>query len=230
MITRAGYSKVHEYTEVLNYLKELQPKSVVDVGGTASRWSAAYTTTIVDCLDPKAWANSGLPIPAEQRDCPARPDDIQWFGGDICEHDTWLPVLEYVEANGKFDFAICTHTLEDLFNPKLVCSYFGQIAKEGFIAIPSKFSELSRNGELFRGWDHHRWIYNYNDGFVAYAKLPFIEYADWADEIAQKCHQHNEQFWLWWEDDIELKSDFIPSDGYLDGVTLDQHYRMLLEN
>ena len=90
----------------------------------------------------------------------------------------WSSVLSEVAKNGKYDFVICTHTLEDLHDPQLVVDMLPLVAKAGAIAVPSRFKELSRGvseltlktlnytgsdswlGFPFRGFYHHFWVYS----------------------------------------------------------------------
>lgn len=50
-------------------------------------------------------------------------------------------LLDYVDRHGKFDFVICSHTLEDLNLPEAVCSLINKIGKGGYIPVPSKYAE-----------------------------------------------------------------------------------------
>ena len=106
-------------------------------------------------------------------------------------------ILEHVRASGKFDFALCTHVVEDLNNnPAILLNLLGRIANGGFLATPSKFVELSRfeiappglaasyHATSWRGYYHHRWIFDLhmNGGahgdeaqIVAFPKLPLLE-------------------------------------------------------
>lgn len=45
----------------------------------------------------------------------------------------------------KLDFAICTHTLEDLDNPGPVWELLPVVARRAFVAVPSKHAELRRH-------------------------------------------------------------------------------------
>ena len=60
---------------------------------------------------------------------------MQPFVGNVNSFALWAKVLEDVERHGKFDFAICTHTLEDLANPGLVCEMLPVVARRGFVAL-----------------------------------------------------------------------------------------------
>ena len=210
MITSVGYGPSHDYITALQYLEKLQPKSVIDIGAAGNLWASLYVTAAVDYSNPE--------------------HGIQWFQGNMSFAETWEPVLEYVSTNGKFDFAICTHTLEDILNPQLVCDYLGKIAKEGYIAVPSKFVECGRWTRPFRGWNHHRWIWDYYKGeFIGYPKLSFVEYADWADKLAEMNEKQNQELWLWWRDNIKITADFVaePLPGGQDMIP--GYYARLLE-
>lgn len=184
---------------IIEYLKknkkENKDYTVIDIGGTYEGWS----WPVVDCL-------------IDINKCPD--DSIKQFQFNICDNNNWDTVLEHVKENGKFDFAICTHTLEDISSPKMVCEKISQIAKEGYIAIPSKFIELSRlgsvgfeatiNNKSFRGYIHHRWIFQIEDNkFVGYPKLNFIEIDDFFDKIANRDMKIRDLNFMW-KDKLEL--------------------------
>lgn len=178
MIYNFNYSN-SDKTHVLNYLKEKNFKRVIDIGASANGWSSEYLTHYVDI---NVWKDT----------------NIKGFIGNICNYSTWKPIIEDVNDNGKYDFAICSHTLEDISSPQLVCEFLCQIANEGFIAVPSKNKELIRNvNGIYYGYVHHRWIFNKeNDKFVAYPKLNFIEYVDWSQVIKQ-LGDHSELYFYW---------------------------------
>ena len=128
MITNVKYSNGdrNEIVDYLKILKETNPNyKIIDVGGTYEGWSWSLLDAIVDINE-------------------CKDKSIKQFQFNICDHDSWSEILEYVKENGKFDFVICSHTLEDLSNPLLVTQQLNKIAKSGYIAIPSKFIELSR--------------------------------------------------------------------------------------
>jgi hypothetical protein len=178
---------------ILNYLKEKNYKRVIDVGASLNSWAKEHMTHYFDIN--KTNLNS----------------NIVGFQGNICHSEDWLPVLNDVEKHGLFDFAICTHTLEDICNPYLVTKMLSKIAKKGFNAVPSKYSELHRHEGKWRGWCHHRWIFNSKDGnIVAYPKQPFVEYMDILDKIVEQRNSYNEELQWCWQDKCELK--FVNND------------------
>ena len=186
MIYNFKYSQVDKREEVLTYLKENNFKRVIDIGATAAGWSSEFLSHYVDIIK---WENS----------------PCKGFHGNICLYSTWEPILKDVQENGLFDFVICSHTLEDIAAPQFVSEMLCKIAKEGFIAVPSKNIELTRqvNGP-YLGYVHHRWIYNKEgDKFVAYPKLNFIEYYDHS-HIVNRFNSNINELCFFWKDNFEF--------------------------
>lgn len=211
MIKQISYNLTKgKHNEVISYLSSKpKPLTVIDVGASINPWCSAFLTATVDL--------NKVPISGA----------IQ-FQGDINSMDVWIKVLEYVDKNGKFDFCICTHTLEDISNPIMVSKMLSRIAVEGFVAVPSKYVESRRNGGPCRGWLHHRWIFN-NEGdqIVAYPKLPFTEHLQCLDEVALGYSEDVEELSFYWENSCDIQavnSDFFPSDDFALNV-----YRNLLQ-
>jgi len=193
--------------ELINEKRKLGNFTVVDVGGSVEGWSASVVNAIVDFNEPKN-----------------KNDNIRHFKFDITHPDGWIEILQYVQTNGKFDFCICTHTLEDIMNPGYVCEQLSKIAKDGYIAVPSKHSELSkfeayyvvpnkfRGGDAVktefvghRGYMHHRWIFTiYNDEFIGFPKIGYLDKATIFDEIED--HNPNvSDLSFFWKDSVCVK-------------------------
>ena len=133
---------------------------VIDLGGVAGGgWSNEYCDMIVDIN--------------------ADPADPKALRIDLCRADSWAPLWDTIEAHGLYDFAICNHTLEDLYNPYPVLDNLHRIARRGMITIPSINTELSCLPEspLWRGYMHHRWLFDQTvDGhMLVIPKLGIIE-------------------------------------------------------
>lgn len=203
MIYNVSYGSINDREQELNYLKTQQFNSVIDVGAAYNPWAGDYITHTVDIIDtsPK----------------------FHQFKGNICEEPVWNSVETHCETVGsKFDFAICTHTLEDILNPFFVAKKLSLIAKEGFIAMPSKWVDLSRKSHYpFKGWMHHRWIFDVIDGIlVCVPKLPYMEYLD-----TNRFRDNPEEIKFYWKGELPVKilnDDFIGPD--------DQSYLRILEN
>lgn len=177
--------------DVIKYIIEKKRNGnfkVVDVGGSLSGWSSNYVDCIIDFND-------------------ATDSKIQHFKCDITHADSWKDILQYVETNGKFDFCICTHTLEDIMNPVFVSEQIQKIAREGYIAVPSKYRELSRfeNGNSsYRGYIHHRWVFDYADNiFIGYPKINYLETSIF-DKIAD-LDNNKYDLSFYWKDNIDIR-------------------------
>lgn len=202
MITKVQLGGIHSRdAEVNKHLSTIAKSNkqlqVIDVGASANFW-CNYVTAAVDIVDPNQ-------------------ADVKYFTGNINLPDVWNTVLEYVEIHGKFDFSVCTHTLEDISNPILVAQMLGKISNRGFVAMPCKYVEAKRTGAIggSRGWMHHRWIFNHEgDRVVAYPKLAFTEYLEALDIVAGQSS--TEELSFYWEDSCDIvavNNDFFPSEA-----------------
>jgi hypothetical protein len=185
--------------EIIEWVRKQKAENdsftVLDVGGTMGGWTHEIVDGIVD-INP---VESGL-----------------YFKVNLNRYQDWESVRQYVNEHGKFSFAICSHTLEDIANPMLVLETLPEIAESGFIAVPSKYRELGHiESHQYRGYIHHRWIFNIRPEepnlLVGFPKLSFIEQyfplhklGNASDEVAELS--------FYWKDNIPYR---IINDDYL---------------
>lgn len=189
--------------------RDLNPNfKVLDVGGLADSWSWSVSNVVLDFTSKPS----------------TFPSNITTFKGDITRSSGWSSILEYVKKEGKFDYVICTHTIEDLLDPQIVLDHLPLVAKGGGIAVPSRFLELSRlvsgpsyetvfneHDEIprydFRGFFHHAWVFTVNMGVLTgVPKSNLLEdpYFDEEDEI-DLAHNFGELQITWEGDEVPIK-------------------------
>lgn len=123
---------------------------VLDVGGWYSPFNRA--DAVIDFM-PYETRNRAGAVGADRF-----PDERftrdSYFQRDICGPDPW-PF-----ADKEFDFAICSHTLEDIRDPVFVCRELNRVARAGYIEVPSRLVESTRGVErpFYCGYYHHRWL------------------------------------------------------------------------
>jgi hypothetical protein len=129
-------------------LKELADDALVlDVGGGGQPFARA--DWVIDLLP---YARRGLygpePDPTRERFGPQT-----WVVRDICDRLPW-PFAEK-----QFDFAVSSHTLEDVRDPLFVCAELIRVARAGYIEVPSRLEEQTFGFQgPWAGWGHHRWL------------------------------------------------------------------------
>lgn len=119
---------------------------VLDVGGARQR--ARCATHVIDVLSyeeaKRAWGHLF-------RDYPIRKEN--WAVHDVCSS------RPFPYEDKFFDFAICSHTLEDVRDPIRVCEELSRVSKAGYIEVPSAVMELTIGVEgPWVGFAHHRWL------------------------------------------------------------------------
>jgi hypothetical protein len=120
---------------------------VIDVGGGGSAFPRA--DYVIDLC------------PFDKRDklgtlseIPQRYTAETWVLADLCDHTPWPFPDKF------FDYATCSHVLEDVRDPIWLCSEMSRIAKAGYIETPSRILEQTKGIEhpLYAGYAHHRWL------------------------------------------------------------------------
>ena len=138
---------------------------VVDVGGGMAAFPRA--DWVVDALD------------FEERGCLLDPSSVNsehrftkgsWVRLDLCRRQPW-PFTDK-----QFDFAVCSHVLEDVRDPVWVCSEISRIAKAGYIETPSRIVEQSKGVEHphMAGFYHHRWLVSVVNGVLEFRQKPHL--------------------------------------------------------
>jgi hypothetical protein len=200
MISNWNYNSVGGKRDfVKSYIQEKGYKTI-DVGASAMYWSYPECKFVADSLV-------------------ISKEGTTFFNINLENKNTWNELLEYVGENGKFDFSICSHTLEDVFNPLELINLLKSISVSGFVAIPSKYDEFSfLYQNTYRGNAHHKQFFDVvDDTLVVYPKFSWTERDERSDEIL-KYNKGNELSFFW-ENDIPVKifGEGVPckSDGEL---------------
>lgn len=148
--------------KVINYVKyqkSINPKfRVIDIGGEMGGWTRDIVDNVIDINSSNT--EKGIVL-------------------DICNSNHWFSLLDRIEKQGMYDYAICSHTLEDLYDPVLTIKWLPKIAKSGVITMPSIRTELCRLTAQtpWLGFLHHRWIFDQRDGqMLLIPKLNFLEH------------------------------------------------------
>jgi hypothetical protein len=172
--------------------RELPADAVVlDVGGWAKPLARADWV-----LDIEAHATRGQWGYDGDRDAERFTADT-WLRRDLCAREPW-PF-----ADGQFDFAVCSHTLEDLRDPVWVCSELERVARAGYVEVPAAVEELTWgvHGEWV-GWSHHRWICTVADGALELVYKPHLLVQEGLHLPAGTCDALTPEqrvTTLWWE-------------------------------
>lgn len=140
---------------------------VIDVGGGASAFPRA--DYVIDAVPYQQRGALGDLCP----DVTPHFSESTWVVQDLCEHKRWPFEDKF------FDFAICSHLLEDVRDPIWICSELCRIAKAGYIEFPSRALEQSLGVEhpCYAGYYHHRWLVSVERGGLEFRHKPHILHA-----------------------------------------------------
>jgi hypothetical protein len=183
----------------------------IDIGASAQFWSYPECKFVADIVEIKE-------------------EGVKFFNFNIQNKDTWGELLSYVEEHGKFDFSICSHTLEDVLTPVDLLNLLPKISKRGYIAVPSKFDEFSFLWDnKYRGNAHHKQIIDVKDDMICiYPKYPFIEVYDESDEILK--NSLGKELVVFWDIDIPYKFFSQNNIFHSDGELISEFYKQISTN
>jgi Methyltransferase domain len=181
-------------------LERLSPSDVVlDVGGWACPFNRAQWVLDAQPYETRGFYRTfgGPQSQGGDRECFTRDT---WIVRDICDHAPW-PI-----ADKQFDFAICSHTLEDLRDPLWVCHELARVAKAGYVEVPSRLFEstlgVERPGQA--GLSHHRWLIEISDNHLKFMQKYHMIHADWRFHLPARFKKRltpeTSVSWLWWQD------------------------------
>ena len=136
---------------VKRVLERIGPNDVVlDIGGWARPFNRANYVIDAEPYATRGFYGAALPAQGGDREFFTQ---ATWIQRDICAH------APFPFADRQIDFAICSHTLEDIRDPLFVCSEMLRVAKRGYVEVPSRIVESCRGIEPGQvGWSHHRWL------------------------------------------------------------------------
>lgn len=223
MITEWAYESNRDSSFYRKKVKEListNNYTSIDVGAGVNYWSYPECLVVADIMNEDNFRHD------KDNDIPIK----KVFNLNLQDPSTWSELREYVLINGKFDFSICSHTLEDIVNPFEVIRLLSDISTRGFVAVPSKFDEFNfLYNNYYRGNPHHKYIFDIIDNKLnIFPKLGFIEKNENSDEIMVKGNIMS-QLCFFWGEKIDY---FIFGDNvfYSDGELINEFYRKLKHN
>jgi hypothetical protein len=189
-------------------LARLDPDDLVlDVGGWADPFARA--DWVIDLMPYETRGLYGAAQPGERFTAET------WVVRDICDREPWPFEDE------QFDFAICSHTLEDVRDPVWVCEELQRVANAGYIEVPSRLEEQSFGVQgPWVGWSHHRWLIDVQDGAIRFAhKSQLLDHRA-ADRFPTGFHAtlspEQRISALWWNDAFTAEERFFADPGEYD--------------
>lgn len=202
-------------------LAELPDDAIVlDVGGAMKPFTRA--DWVMDALPYEERGELGQVGPATERFSAET-----WVRRDFCERDPW-PF-----ADKQVDFAICSHTLEDVRDPVWMCSELNRIATAGYIEVPSRQEEQTYGFQgPWTGWSHHRWLVDVDQDAanVDFVYKPHLvngrEQDRFPPEFRNRLSTEERVQTFWWTGSFSYRErlfwDAMEFDAYVGGFVADE--------
>ena len=181
-------------SKVLDRIRE--DDRVLDVGGWACPFNRANWILDAEPYDTRGHYDR-FGGPASQGGTHEHFTAATWIRLDICG-GRWPFEDQF------FDFAICSHTLEDVRDPLHVCAELQRVAKAGYIEVPSRVKETCLGHERWNqaGLSHHRWLIEIAGDHVSFLpKYHFIHSSrrfHLPASFGRTLQPEQTVTWLWW--------------------------------
>lgn len=137
--------------QIIKKLKIKPTDKVLDIGGSARQHNVIRVDTLVDLFHPEELIEYGSKLKAK----------------NFVKVDITRDRLPFKDK--QFDVCVCTHTLEDLYNPFLAIEEMSRVAKRGYIATPNRGWESTFRPLDMSNWRlgpvrepglaHHHWMF-----------------------------------------------------------------------
>jgi len=181
---------------------------VLDVGGWARPLARADWV-----LDIMPYESRGLY--GRDGEGPERFSAQTWVQRDMCDREPW-PF-----GDAQFDFAVCSHTLEDVRDPIWVCHELNRVARAGYIEVPSRLEEQSCGVHgPWVGWSHHRWLVDVDEQGLVFVGKPGVLHTRQAAHFPAGFHEtlrpEEKVQQLWWEGGFAYRERVMLSADELD--------------
>ncbi len=191
---------------------------VLDVGGWHNPFHLA--THVLDIMPYETRQTHEALVPED----PERFTSDTWQILDACDGDWPWP-------DNYFDFAICSHILEDVRDPIIVARELTRVSQAGYVEVPSRAREIfvkdrfSRLKALFGyganiGFYHHRWFCELSDDELLFFRksLDVSQHPSryiTRGELGRKLTEAESGICLFWSDTFVAKEVIDISDDLL---------------
>lgn len=168
---------------------------VLDVGGSMKQHKFIHINTLVDILRPEFAPYGKSKLSAD----------------NFTQLDVTKQKLPFKDK--EFDFCLCTHTLEDLYNPFILIEEMSRVAKRGYISTPSMGKDMEYSNLNINDWKtgprrvpgiaHHKWFFNLEEGIMKIIpkNYPLL----YTSKFHIKKWLGSEEFQYYWEDKIKYE-------------------------
>ncbi len=175
---------------------------VLDVGGWGSPFARADWV-----LDLMPYESRGL-YGYDRDSAEERFEAGTWVVRDICDREPW-PF-----DDDRFDFVVCSHTLEDVRDPVWVCSELTRVGRAGYVEVPSRLEEQIRDLQgPWVGRDHHRWLCDVREGGIEFVCKSHRTYGSrdgtFPPELWSTLDAAERVQTFWWSDGFTARERFL---------------------
>lgn len=139
---------------------------------------------------------------------PERFGDSTWVIRDVCDRTPW-PFPDRF-----FDFAICSHLLEDIRDPIFVCAELNRVAKAGYIESPSRRIEqtMGIESKSYAGYCHHRWLVEVDSDRIIFTFKNARIASNWRLHLPERRDATgllDDIAFLFWEDAFDYRESVL---------------------
>ncbi len=131
-----------------------------------------------------------------------------WIIRDVCDREP------FPFPDKFFDFAICSHVLEDIRDPIFVAKELRRISKRGYIETPSRLIEQTRGVQHpnLCGYHHHRWIVENWPEKLSFTFKDHLLYESWRyhlhPRMLKRMTESDKVMVFFWENHFEVEERF----------------------